>query len=444
MSGGNREAFGTRVGFILAAVGGAVGLGNMWRFSATAAHSGGAAFVLLYLGLTLVVGIPLLLAELTIGRRMRLSPIGALRGAAGPRWVPVGYLFVLAGLTIFSYYTVIAGWAVRFGIEILVFGLPTDPATRFGEMASGPGAAGFHVLFVLATVMVVSAGVRKGIERAALLLIPLLFLILIGLAIWASGLDGASPGYAYYLAPAWSDLLDPGVVANAAGQTYFSMSLGMGASLTFASYMRDDANLVKEGTIIAFSDFSVAFLAGLVVFPVVFALGFSDQVIGLGASEAEGVLFIALPGAFATMGSAGRGLGLVFFSALSVAALTSTISLLEVVVSSVMDEWRVPRRTAALGAGGLVVLLGLAPSFSLSVLSLMNTVAGEIALALGAFLTVIAVGWFVQNPDEELRKGGNATTRWLTPGWLAVVRYVLPIVTGAVLVFMIGEIVVGG
>jgi NSS family neurotransmitter:Na+ symporter len=292
--------------------------------------------------------------------------------------------------------------------------------------------------------MVVSAGVQKGIERAALLLMPLLFLILIGLAIWVSGLDGTGPGYVYYLAPAWSDLLDPGVVADAAGQTYFSMSLGMGASLTFASYMRDDANLMKEGTIIAFSDFSVAFTAGLVVFPVVFALGFSDQVIGLGASEAEGVLFIALPGAFATMGFAGRILGLVFFSALSVAALTSTISLLEVVVSSVIDEWRVPRRTAAVGAGGLVVLLGLAPSFSLSVLSLMNTVAGEMALALGAFLTVIAVGWFVQNPDEELRKGGNATTRGLAPGWLAVVRFVLPVVTGAVLAFMIWGVVVGG
>lgn len=433
----DRGAWGSELGFLMAAVGSAVGLGNMWRFSSTASSSGGAAFVLLYVVLTFVVGIPLLMAELSIGRRMKLSPIGALRGVGGPAWVPVGVMFVAAGFLIFSFYAVIAGWAVRYGVEALFTGLPADPGAHFSAIATGPVAAVYHVLFVLLTVMIVSAGVKSGIEKASMILMPMLFLILIGLAIFAFTLDGAGAGYAYYLKPDWSGIFDPTTISNAAGQTYFSLSLGMGALITFASYMGKKHNLAKQSAIIAFADFAVAFLAGLVVFPVVFALGFQDQVIGLSASDAEGVLFIALPGAFSAMGAFGRIVGVVFFFGLSVAALTSTISLLEVVVSSVIDELGWSRKKAAWIVGAAIAVVGIAPAYSLGILGKMNMIAGEIFLALGAFLTVILVGWVMDDPTGELAEGASPGVKKSLPAWFFVMKYVLPVITGAVLVMMV-------
>jgi neurotransmitter:Na+ symporter, NSS family len=436
-SSGDRGTWGTEMGFILAAVGSAVGLGNMWRFSATAAGSGGAAFVMLYIALTFVVGIPLLMSELAIGRRTKLSPIGALRGVAGPAFVPLGWLFVLAGFVIFAFYGVIAGWAVRYGVEAIIGGLPADPAARFGDIASGAPAAIYHVLFVALTVGVVMAGVKGGIEKAALYLMPLLFGILILLAIWAVSLDGAGAGYAYYLAPDFSGLFDAKTIADAAGQTYFSLSLGMGALITFASYMGRKNNLGKESAIVAGADFSVAFVAGLVVFPVIFALGFDDLVIGLGANDAEGVLFIALPAAFQSMGGSGRFLGIVFFFALSVAALTSTISLLEVVVSSFIDELKITRRKASLIVGIGIALVGLAPAYDIRILAQMNSIAGELVLAIGAFATAIIVGWVMDDPVAELEKGASPMIKATLPIWYFVVRFVLPIITGGVLFLMI-------
>jgi NSS family neurotransmitter:Na+ symporter len=436
-SSGERGTWGTEFGFILAAVGSAVGLGNMWRFSATAAGSGGAAFVMLYIALTFIIGIPLLMCELSIGRRTKLSPIGALRGVAGPAAVPLGFLFVLAGFVIFSFYGVIAGWAVRYGIEAVLTGLPTDAAAHFSGMASGTPAALYHVGFVALTVGVVMAGVKGGIEKAAIYLMPLLFGILVLLAIWAGTLDGAGAGYAYYLAPDFSLLMDPGTIADAAGQTYFSLSLGMGALITFASYMGKGNNLGKESTIVAFADFAVAFMAGMVVFPIVFALGFDSLVIGLGAGDAEGVLFIALPAAFQSMGGFGRFLGIVFFFALSVAALTSTISLLEVVVSSFIDEFNLDRKKASLIVGAGIAVIGLAPAYDISILAMMNSIAGELALGIGAFATVIIVGWVMHNPIEELEQGASPMVKSTLPIWYFVVRFILPIITGAVLFLMI-------
>lgn len=431
----SRGTWGSDLGFVLAAVGSAVGLGNMWRFPATASSSGGAAFVVLYVALTFGVGIPLLMAELALGRKARLSPVGALRRVAGRAWVPVGWLFVISGFTIFAFYSVIAGWTVRYGVEVVLAGLPADPASLFREIATGPAAAGYHLAFVAATVGVVFVGVRRGIERAAVILMPTLFVILVGLALWAATLDGAGEGYAFYLRPDVAGLLDPGTLAGAAGQTYFSLSLGLGGMLTYASYLERESDLGLEGTAIALTDFGVAFLAGLVIFPVVFALGFSEQVVGLTATQSSGVLFIALPGAFGQMPTWGRLVAIVFFLALSVAALTSTIALLELVVSSVIDEFHLSRRTAALIVGAGIGVVGLVPSFSLSALGAMNTLVGEVMLPLGAFLTVIVVGWVMEDPVEELGKGASPTIRRTLPAWYFVVRWVLPVVTGGVLYF---------
>jgi NSS family neurotransmitter:Na+ symporter len=427
-----REVFGTKAGFILAAAGSAVGLGNMWRFSYQASEGGGAAFVLIYIGLTLTLGLPLLLAEFSLGRKAQLGPIGALRAAAGEHWSKLGYVFTLAGLLILAYYSVIAGWTLRYALESLTTGFPQDAGAHFGAIATGPAAIGFHLAFMLATVLIVMGGVRAGIERAALVLMPMLFLLIVGLAIWATGLPDSAGGYAKYLRPDLAELTNPSVWRAAAAQSFFSLSLGMGCMLTFASYLSREGNLPEAGTIVAFTDFSVAFIAGLVVFPVIFSFGLQSAV---GASTV-GALFIALPTAFEAMGSLGRVVGFAFFVALAVGAITSAISLLEVVITWLMDEWQITRRRAALGSGLFIAALGILPALDTDTLGIMDKIAGELLLVFGSLMIAILVGWRVRSSMlEELRLG--ATPRWqaITPALLSVLRWFVPPVVGIVLIY---------
>lgn len=435
---GGREAFGTQAGFVLAAVGSAVGLGNMWRFSYQASEGGGAAFVLLYIGMTILLGIPIMLAELSIGRAGRLSPIGALRSLGGKGWSRMGYLFVASGLLILAYYSVIAGWTVRYAIESAVTGFPGSPGDHFGEVASGGSAIGFHLAFMALTIFVVMGGVRGGIERASLILMPALFFIVLGLAVWAMTLEGAGEGYAVYLMPDLNELRNPEIIVSAASQAFFSLSLGMGAMLTFASYLKDDQDLPAEASVIAFADFGVAFVAGLVVFPVIFSLGLQGQV----GESTVGALFIALPGAFESMGTVGHVVGVFFFTALAVGALTSAISLLEVVTSTVIDEMGITRKQAALGAGSLIALLGILPATNTDALGLMDKVAGELFLVLGTLGMAVFVGWVIRDrAEEELKKG--ATVWWATqvPRILTVLRFLVPPVVAVVLYFSLVETV---
>jgi len=419
--GGQREVFKSRIGFLLAAVGSAVGLGNMWRFPYVAAEGGGAAFVFLYILLTLSVGIPLMLSEFSVGRGSRLSPIGALRQLGGRGWSLLGYMYVFTGFIILAYYSVIAGWVVRYALDGILSGFPVNPAERFGEVTSGMSPIWFHLVVMGTTIFIVSMGVQKGIERAALVLMPTLFAILIFLAIWAFTLDGAMEGYSFYLTPKISELLDPYILSQAAGQAFYSLSLGMGCMLTFSSYLSADHDMNREATIISFSDFGVAFVAGLVVFPVIFALGMQNDV----SESTVGALFIALPGAFVEMGSIGRVVGILFFIALIVGAITSAVSLLEVVTASVIDEFKLPRRPASIAGGILIALMGLLPAASLSFLSVVDRLA-EAMLALGAFFMAIFVGWVAVGASEELKKGASATSRKFIPAIMAAVRFVLP------------------
>jgi NSS family neurotransmitter:Na+ symporter len=416
-----RELFGTRLGFVLAAVGSAVGLGNMWRFPYRVSEGGGAAFVLLYVALTLVVGIPLMLCEFSIGRRSRLSPVGAFKREGGAAWGLVGFLGVLTGFLILSYYAVIAGWVVRYGIEGLLTGFAADPGAYFETVSTGWVPIVYHLVFMAVTTVIVMFGVEKGIERASLILMPLLFLIVLGLAIWAFTLAGSGDGYAFYLAPSFEELLDPTTFAEAAGQAFFSLSLGMGAMLTFASYLSRHENLNREATTVAFSDFGVAFVAGLVVFPVIAALGLQSQV----GSSTVGALFIALPGAFVEMGGLGRVVGVLFFSALTVGAITSALSLLEVVTASTIDEFRIRRKPAAIGAGIVIALVGLLPATNLDALGVMDRIT-EWFLAVGALLIALFVGWRMKNPAEEMLDGASGFFAKIVPAVLFFVRFVMP------------------
>ncbi|MGD2121191.1 MAG: sodium-dependent transporter [Gemmatimonadota bacterium] len=419
--GGQRERFNTRLGFILAAVGSAVGLGNMWRFPYVAAEGGGAAFVFLYIILTLAVGIPLMLSEFSVGRGARLSPIGALRKLGGGGWSLLGYMYVITGFIILAYYSVIAGWVIRYALDGILGGFSSDTAGHFEAVTTGMSPIWFHLVVMATTILIVSMGVKKGIERAALILMPILFGILIFLAIWALTLDGAMEGYAFYLSPRIQDLLDPYILSQAAGQAFYSLSLGMGCMLTFSSYLSDDTNMNREAVTISFSDFGVAFTAGLVVFPVIFALGMQNDV----SESTIGALFIALPGAFVEMGAIGRGIGILFFIALIVGAITSAVSLLEVVTASVIDEFRLPRKPASVAGGILIALMGLLPASSLDLLGVVDSLS-QALLGLGAFFMAIFVGWVAVGAADELRKGASERTRKFIPVIMGAIRFILP------------------
>ena len=421
MGGEPREQWSSRTGFILAAVGSAVGLGNMWRFSYLTAEHGGAAFVALYLGITLLVGLPVLLAELVLGRGSQRSPIQALAHFGGDAWKPLGFIFVAAGFTILAYYGVIAGWTIRYAGIALIGGFDANIADRFGDIAQGADAFAYHLVFMAGTTAIVAGGVKSGIERTAMVLMPTLFLIVCGLAIYASTLDGGSAGYSYYLSTDFSEILSLDVLSVAAGQAFFSLSLGMGAMLTFGSYLGRDNHLPNESTIIAGADIGIAFLAGLVVFPIIFALGLSDKVSG----STVGALFIALPQAFAGMGAIGRVVGLMFFASLVVGALTSAISLLEVVVSASIDGLGWSRRRAALVMGCAITLLGIPAAWSLDILDVMDQVANNLFLLGGGLALSIFVGWTMKDPVGEVKVGAEGVAWFFL--WRALLRFVVPL-----------------
>ncbi|HWV58676.1 MAG TPA: sodium-dependent transporter [Longimicrobiales bacterium] len=421
-SGFQREVWGTRLGFVLAATGSAVGLGNMWRFPYLTAERGGAAFVLVFIVILVLVGIPILLAEFNVGRRTGLSPIGALRASGGRAWAPLGYFFVATGMLILAYYSVIAGWVTRYAIQGLLAGFPTETGLYFSQISQGFGAIGYHLFFMTAVVAIVMVGIEKGIERASLFMMPLLFLLVIGIAVYATTLPGSGPGYSFYLTPDLRAAFSLGTIAAAAGQAFFTLSLGMGAMLTFASYLAKKESLPREAVIISGTDFSVAFVAGLAVFPIIFAFGLQDQV---GASTV-GALFISLPRAFAEMGSFGRAAGVAFFVTLFIGAITSAISLLEVVTASLIDEWGVKRKFAAAGAGVIITLIGFWPAMDLDILSVMDEVAGQLFLVIGALMLSVFVGWRLRDPLAELLVGTSPGARLWLLAWLWTLRIIVP------------------
>jgi NSS family neurotransmitter:Na+ symporter len=420
-----REHWSSRTGFVLAAVGSAVGLGNMWRFSYLTAENGGAAFVILYLAIAAIVGLPVLLAELVIGRGAQTSPIRALAHYGGAAWKPLGAVFVAAGFLILSYYSVIAGWTVRYAGIGLLAGFEL---ARFDDIKSGWDAFGYHLFFMAGTIAVVAGGVKAGIERCNLVLMPMLALIVVGLALYAATLDGAAAGYRYYFETDFSEMLRFSAIKDATGQVFFSLSLGMGAMLTYASYLDRKAHLPNESLAIAASDTSIAFVAGLVVFPLIFALGLSSEVSG----STLGALFITLPHAFAGMGPVGRLVGFLFFVTLIAAALTSAISLLEVVVASTVDGLGWSRRRAALVMGGAIALLGAPSAWSTEFLGVVDSIANNLFLLGGGLALSIFVGWIMRDPVAEVRAGAEGVPWFFL--WRYFLRFAVPLALGAVLV----------
>jgi NSS family neurotransmitter:Na+ symporter len=393
----------------------------MWRFSYLAAEKGGAGFVGLYLLFTILLGLPVMLAELTLGRGARRGPISALAYYGGDGWRRLGVVFVAAGFLILSYYGVIGGWTLRYAFEAATVGFPDDAGAHFGEIASGYDSLGTQILFMLLTIVVVSGGIGAGIERVARIAMPGLFVIMIGIALYAASLEGAGAGYRYYLNFDLEKALALDVVVAAAGQAFFSLSLGMGAILTFASYLPHQSNLARETFVISFADFGVAFVAGLMVFPLIFALGMGSEISG----STIGALFVALPKAFASMGAMGRVVGGAFFVALVVGALTSAISLLEVIVSASMDAFGWDRRSAAVRGGVAVTLVGVWSAFDIEILDLADSMAINLFLVRGGLGIAIFVGWFMDEPIHEASSGSEPS--WVHSAWRWLLRYLVPI-----------------
>lgn len=418
-----RESWKSSLGFFLAAVGSAVGLGNLWRFAYRASEGGGAAFVVLYIGIVALVGVPLMTAEFVMGRHTRTSCIRALTRIGGPRWKWLGIFFVLVGFGILSYYAVIMGWTLRVLIDTLRGAIPEDTGAYFGRIAEGPTAILYHILSMALTVAIVRGGIRRGIERASLILLPLLGVLIVGLALWAATLSGGGAGYAFYLQPDLDELFKLDTLSAAAGQAFFSLSLGMGAMLTYASYLEGQSNLAKEAGRIGLCDTGVAFVGGLVTFPIIYHFALQDAV----SESTVGALFIALPRGFHALGPSGVVVGAAFFIALYIAAITSAFSLLEVAAAPIIDGLGWSRHKAVLAAGAAATLAGIPSALDTDFLGRLDKWVGEVALVFGGVMiaALVAYLWW-PSADAELAKGlSRASYR---RAWFWLLRIVVPVV----------------
>lgn len=417
-----RETWATRLGFILAAVGSAVGLGNIWQFPFKTATNGGAAFVFVYLLAAFLIGLPAILGEFVIGRRSKLNAIEAFERLNRPQWTVVGALGLFIGMWILSYYSVVGGWVIRY-----VFGSATgayfaSPGEYFGTISMGMDAIALHGVFMLLTAGIVAFGIEDGIEKATKLMVPSIVIILLSLAIYAATLPGATDAYAYYLNPDFEYLFANlgDVVPFAVSQAFFSLSLGMGAMITYSSYIDGDESLPSDGATIVVLNTFVGLLAGFVVLPLLFAQqgGISETAAGGG----PGALFVAVASAFADLGMAGRAAGFVFFLVVLIAALSSAISLLEVVTSYVVDKYGYDRKATAFGFGSMLFVLGTFSAADTAWLGWFDTIAYKFLLPVSVLLGVFFAGW-VLGPVavDELQKGTGGIARF-GPAWLWTVR----------------------
>ena len=437
-----KEQWRSGLGFVLAAAGSAVGLGNLWGFAYRASQGGGGAFLLLYVLIVLVVCLPVLVAEMVLGRSTGNSPLLAPVTAAGRRWQPMGWLFVLAASGILAFYAVLMGWTGATLVQTLSWGLPSDieqAEAFFAGLSGGRAALIGQLLSLVATALVVAAGVRSGIERLSRWGLPLLFVLLIGLAVWASGLEGAVEGYRTFLLR-WdsAELTNLTTIRNAFTQAFFSIGTGIGCILAYAAYLDRKAHLPREAVAVVGMDTAVGVLAGMVTFPVVISFGLQEVVSG----STLGTIFIALPTGLSSLGAAGRFVAVLFFGLALIAAITSAVSLLEVPVACLIDRlgWR--RSRAVWVSTALIFMAGLPAATSLDVLGWMDSVFGGLLLILGGLLLALLLGWVVPNRFQDDLQG-SGTPVPLQRLLLVMLRWVSPPVVAVGLVISLVDLVNG-
>ncbi len=444
-----RDKWGSKIGFILAASGSAIGLGNIWRFPYVTGENGGAAFVLLYIVFVILIGTPVMIAELTVGRNTQLNPYGAFKKLApGTLWPLLGLLGVITGIGILSYYSVIAGWTFGYFVKTLMgnFSNLTSPEKSveiFENFVANPLLEiGSLFLFITITAMVVMRGVSKGIERWAKILMPVLFVLLILLTLRSVTLPGASKGLSFYLSPDFSKI-GAGTIAKALGQALFSLSLGMGTMITYGSYIAKKDNIYISAGYVCLFDTLIAIIAGLMTFPALFAMNMDP-------AGGPGLVFVVLPSIFAKI-PLGLFFGAGFFLLLSVAALTSTISLLEVPVAYFVDEKKWSRKKASIITALIAFVIGIPSALSLGAssfftklpllgkgfLDMANIILGNYSLTIGAFFIslFVAYKWGVASVKTEIEQAGNVFH--VNKIWSFLIRFICPFAILLIFIYIV-------
>ncbi|MDO5523806.1 MAG: sodium-dependent transporter [Bacteroidia bacterium] len=439
-----RSTFGSKLGMVAAAAGSAVGLGNIWRFPSETADGGGAIFIIIYIACILFFGIPLMVAEFIVGRSSRANAAGAFHKLSpGTQWKWVGRLGVLTGFVILGFYMVVCGWTVDYFIQSITGTLHTvsDFSANFNQLlANNTRQIVLMVFFVLLTAFFIFAGVQKGIERSAKIMMPVLFLLLIVMVIRATTLDGAAAGLNFLFKPDLQEVKST-VFLDAMGQAFFSLSLGMGCMMTYASYFRDDTHLTKIAVQVSVLDSMVALLAGMVIFPSAFALAANpDTIVSNLVEGGPGLLFITIPELFNHM-QGSIIWSAIFFLLLSVAALTSTISLMEVVTVYIHEEYRMSRREALLLVVIGVLVLGTVSAVSLPFFNLLDMASAKFMLPIGGLFISLFVGWYLDKKITQAQLTNNGKISMgvtFLKGYSFILKFLAPI--AILLIFLYGLI----
>ncbi|WP_150845954.1 MULTISPECIES: sodium-dependent transporter [unclassified Clostridium] len=428
----NRGQWASNIGFILAAAGSAVGLGNIWKFPYLAGANGGGAFVVIYLLMIVIIGSVIMLGEMAIGRNTHLSSVGAYKKLS-EKWAFVGFIGVVVGFCILAFYSVIGGWVLNYIGKYLIGGISGAEAGNYfsGFIASTTQPIVWHLVFMVLCCVIVLKGIAGGIEKASKFMMPALFILLVVIAIRSVTLDGAMEGIKFFIKPDFSKVTI-GTVMAALGQAFFSLSLGMGAIITYGSYLGNTENLEKNSVIIPAIDTVVALLAGFAVLPAVFAFGFEP---GAGPS----LMFITLPSVFDSM-PFGQFFGILFFILILFAALTSAISLLEVVVAFVIDTFKIERKKATIIISIILFFIGIPCSlangpvmkdvliFGYNFFDFMSFLAENLLMPLGGLLMCIFIGyvWGIDNISDEISCNGKYRFR-SKPFFVIMIKYIAPV-----------------
>ena len=429
----SRGSWNSKLGFVLAAAGSAVGLGNIWAFPTKVATEGGGAYLLIYLLCTFAIGFPVMAAEIAIGRKAGKNPVGAFRAISSNKFFPlVGLWGVICGVMILSFYTVIAGWAFGFAFEEIFYFLGMSGAAEWlTDTGNGFKNALIAAIFMLGTIKIITGGVSEGIERATKTMMPMLIGIIVIMIIYVLSQPGSSDGIAVYLLPDFSKI-NPELIFSAMGQAFFSLSLGMGALITYGSYLSKRENIPQAAAFVTLADVGIAFLAGLLIIPAMYLAQSQGITIDAGGSLASStdLVFQILPALFHTIGGGvGMLLGVTFFLLLSIAALTSTISLLEVPVSYVIDEFEVKRKKAAWSVGLGILAISIAVAYFPVLIGWFDYVFSSVGLPLGGFLICVFVGYFwTTNQALDEMENGYTTIRTslFSKVWPVFIKFICP------------------
>jgi neurotransmitter:Na+ symporter, NSS family len=448
-----RETWKSQCGFVFAAIGSAVGLANIWRFPYMVGKNGGAAFVILYLICLFVIGFPTFISEVTLGRKAQRNPVGTFESIGGKKWKWGGGIMVLTALIVSSFYSVVAGWILGYCIQgvkgnLTSFTEVSQPLALFENLISNSfWALGYHFLFMILCVLFLIGGVRRGIERGNVVMMPVLFAILCFIVVKGVLLPNAEVGLSFLFSPDWS-VVTPAVVLMALGQAFFTLSIGQGTMVTYGSYLNKKHNIPKSCFPIILGDTLISLLSAVAIFTIAFSANIEP-------TAGEGLLFQTLPVVFSQI-PGGFYIAILFFVLVLLAAITSEISAMEVVVAFLIDEWKIKRKIAVCITAILAFLIGVPIALSFGVLGditiygktllgVVDYLATTLLIPLGGLLSVILFGWRwgTTKGFKHLREGAETffdTQRWFSGYLYICIKFLAPIIIVFIFLQTIGLI----